>query len=469
MKGFLFFILFIFLLICSNQALARQSGDYYKLQKVPSAVVSFNEQFPDTQITNISTYKQFYNKDPKLPSWSTLTRLYEKKHGSSKGLARFIFQQERFYTLEEIPSAVASLNKESLEEEQIRGQVSYKSFYDKDPKLPSWMTLARWYRDKHGSGGGLADFVFQREELYTLEEIPSAVASLNKESLEEEQIRGQVSYKSFYDKDPKLPSWMTLARWYREEHGSGAGLASFVFQRERLYSLEEVPSAVVSFNEKFPDAQMTNISTYKQFYDKDSKLPSWSALASWYREKHDSEVGLADFVFQRGTLKEPPEKTPRQSKLYILQEVPSAVASLNKNSSVEKQMTSKMTYEDFRDQDPKLPSWMTLVGLFKETYGHGIGVADFVFRGQLPNPVPPPRPKLYTLEDIPSAIINFNIKFFGEAYIRNQHTYEEFRSKDPKLPSWGALARWYKKIHGSSKGLADFMFSRSCEREMATL
>ena len=295
------------------------SEKFYPLEEVPLVVAIINaESLKKEQMRSIVTYEKFRPKDRMLPSWGTLVLWYKQKHGTGKGLSKFIFvddkkprRQSRFYPFKEIPPAVERINAESSEEEQITNMATYEVFRKKDPRLPSRMTISKWFIQEYGYGIGVSDFICKGIEpepilyFYNLEEIPLVVARLNAESSKEEQMNTRSTYQKFYSKkDPRLPSWGTLANWFVQEYGNGKGLSTFIFfGREpdaKFYTLKEIPSVVARLNaESSKEEQMRSIVTYEKFHPKDRMLPSWRALANWYNAEYGDGKGLADFVFDR--------------------------------------------------------------------------------------------------------------------------------------------------------------------------
>lgn len=220
-------------------------------------------------------------------------------------------------------------------------------------------------------------------------------------------------------------------------------------ESQGLYTLEEIPSVVARLNEKPPQAEyMRNAMTYNAFLYKDPKLPSWITVYRRYKAKYGSAEGLYDFMFpDRHTM----------SILYALEAVPLAVADLNSRLPEEEQIKDVETYNQFHHRDLKLPSWTSLVNWFTEAYGEGEGLLSFVLSGK------EPYFRFYDLDEIPSKVIDLNARSPEAEQMRNITTYEEFRYKDRKLPSWGTLKRWYKEEHGDTKGLSDLVFSKGCE------
>ncbi|MDE0152070.1 MAG: hypothetical protein OXK80_06235 [Bdellovibrionales bacterium] len=287
-------------------------------------------------------------------------------------------ESQGVYNLEEIPSAVERLNEKSPQSEYMRNAMTYNAFRYKDPKLPSWITIYRWYKAKYGNTKGLYDFIFPDRHtistLYALEAVPLAVADLNAKLPAEEQIKDVETYNQFRHRDLKLPSWTSLVNWFTEVYGEGEGLLSFVLSSKepyfRFYDLDEIPSKVTNLNARSPEKeQMRSIATYEEFRFKDPKLPSWGTIVNWFKEKYGDGRGASNFIFE-GSL---------NFQLYNLEEVPSAVAEINTESSEKEQMKSRKTYEKFRYKDRRLPAWSTLKRWYKAEYGDTKGLSDLIF------------------------------------------------------------------------------------------
>ena len=290
----------------------------YTLEEIPEAIVRFNRNFPETeQIVSRSTYRKFYYKDPRFPPWKTLENWYAKKYGTRKGCTHFVFTGQQFipkpppYTLEEIPEAIARLNRNSPETEQITNGRSYGIFRYKDPRLPSWRTLENWYEQKYGTIQGCSYFIFTGRQFipkpppYDLEEIPEAVERVNRKSPETEQMTSRPTYREFRYKDIRLPPWKTLENWYEKKYGTIKGCSQFVFKGQQFtpkpppYDLEEIPKAVERVNRKSPETeQMTSRPTYREFRYKDIRLPPWKTLENWYEKKYGTIKGCSQFVFK---------------------------------------------------------------------------------------------------------------------------------------------------------------------------
>lgn len=201
----------------------------YSLEEHPEVIARLNTRSSQMeQITNRNTYEEFSYKDPKLLRWNTVMNLYVKKHGNPKKFVQFIFSGIKLYSLEEIPGAVAWLNKKSAKTEQITDIATYERFRFKNPRLPSWVIVVMEYVKKHDTNRGVVNSLFRKQDLYNLREVPEAIIKLNKRSAKTEQITSIMTYKNFYYKDPRLPSWSTLTRRYVKIHGKGQGLIKFV-------------------------------------------------------------------------------------------------------------------------------------------------------------------------------------------------------------------------------------------------
>ena len=439
-------------------------GRTYTLDEIPGAVARLNEKSStEEQITSINTYKKFYHKDSRLFSFESVSIRYEKKYGTKSGAIEFVLTGKKsepkpnieFYTLEEIPAAVARLNANSPTEEQITSKTTYENFRYKDSKLPSWSAASKWFLKEYGSRQGFSDFMFRKTttKSYTLEEIPAAVARLNANSPTEEQITSMQTYEDFHQNDPKLPTWDTISEWYKNKYGNRKELLKFILSKttpppNRFYTLEEVPAVVTKLNENSPtEEQITSKTTYELFRYKDQKLPRWFTLRNWYIAKHGSQKGMADFILNR-----------TRPETYILTEIPGAVARLNTNSSQTEKITSISTYIKFHHKDTKLPSWAILGTLYEKRYGNKRGLTEFVLsESDLPFN------RLYTLEEIPEAIARLNANSPLEKQMISEHTYKQFYRRDQKLPPWDTASGWFAQKHGNRQGFSNFMFGRSCE------
>ena len=290
------------------------------------------------------------------------------------------------------------------------------------------------------------------DEKYTLAEIPGAVAKLNETSPIEEQIQSERAFEEFRYKDPRFPSWDSIKRQYKEKHGSYQGLSDFVLSESnfiQLYTLDEVPQAVAKLNATSPaEKQIKSVKTYKKFYHKDERLPPWHTLGVWFQQKYGNKKGLLNFVLNKG-------------RPYTLKDIPVAVARLNAISPAEKQITGVNTYKKFHHKDPRLPTFNTVLHWYKKEYGSSTGVMAFILTGKRPEPKP--NTEFYTLKEIPGAIARLNATSPIEEQITNKTTYEKFRHKDQKLPSWSAASEWFAKKHDNRQGFSNFMFGRSCE------
>ena len=293
------------LLLSVNLVLANDLSEPYTLLEFPSAIERLNASAPETeQITDKFTYREFRHKDPRLPFWSFIEKVYREQHnGNTKGLTAFVFSKKNTpYTLEEIPLVLARINANSPESEQMYGRVTYMAFRRKDPRLPSWMTLVNWYKKEYGDSNGLSAFVFsetkRKGKFYELKEVPLAVASINANSPAREQMNSIPTYRAFRNKDPKLPSWMTLVNWYKKEYGDSNGLSAFVFPRKEkntgFYNLEEVPLALMRvIARSSTQEKMIFRAIYEVLRSQDSTLPTWDTLIKRYEKKYGEEQDLS--------------------------------------------------------------------------------------------------------------------------------------------------------------------------------
>ncbi len=134
---------------------------------------------------------------------------------------------------------------------------------------------------------------------------------------------------------------------------------------------------------------------------------------------------------------------------YEIEETPLAIALLNRLSSPTEQMRNIKTYKKFRHKDSRLLSWNGLAKRYKQKYRTTKGMAHFIFLD-----------RYYALEEIPSVIVRLNAKSSEAEQIRTVKTYEKFRRKDKRLPSWYQLVKRYKEQNGyeTGMGLAHFIF-----------
>ena len=149
---------------------------------------------------------------------------------------------------------------------------------------------------------------------------------------------------------------------------------------------------------------------------------------------------------------------------YSLEDVPEAVKKLNEISPKTEQIISQTTYEKFRHKDPKLPSWPVLINWYEKENGNIKGLSKFVFGFAYGK-------ELYSLEEVPEAIEKLNEISPATEQITSQRTYEKFRHKDPKLPSWSALSVWYGKKYKNSLELSlyEFIFMNQTKMDPYTL
>ncbi len=442
--------------------LPEPKTEFYSLEEIPPAVAKLNVNSPDAeQINSIKTYEEFRYKDKKLPPFSTINSQYKKKHGNLEGVVGFILTgklpepKTEFYSLEEIPPAVAKLNASSPTEEQIKSRSNYNKFRYKDKKLPQWNTAVGWFLKEHGYIRGFVDFMFNRTEpeLHSLEEIPPAVAKLNANSPDAEQINSVKNYEQFRHKDSKLPSLSTAQHWFKKKYGSKQGFLAFITTGKlpepklEFYSIKEIPGAVARLNANSPkEEQIKSVKTYEKFRYKDPKLRSWNTAIYWFKKEYGSQQGFLAFI-TTGKLPEP------KPEFYSLEEIPPAVAKLNANSPKEEQIKSVKTYEKFRYKDPKLRSLSVAKNLFTKEHGSQQGFLAFVTTGKLPEL----KPEFYSIKEIPGAVARLNANSPKEEQIKSVKTYEKFRYKDPKLRSWNTAIYWFKKEYGSQQGFLAFI------------
>lgn len=210
------------------------------------------------------------------------------------------------YSLEEHPTAIIDFNmKFTSEGKTIIDEETYEMYSRKDSKFRSLGSLKKMFKKEHGSMEGFDSFLFSKSDYYTLREVPNVIVKLNRRSLESERLVDIPTYEKFRYKDPRLPSWIIVVTKYVAENGTIEGLVKFIFRepkqpKPKLYDLKEVPRAVARLNTRSPKAeQITNIKTYKEFYDGDPRLPSWSTLVRWYTKIHGNSRGLLDFVLNK--------------------------------------------------------------------------------------------------------------------------------------------------------------------------
>ena len=388
------------------------------------------------------------------------------------------FWQER-YTLEEIPGAVARINKSLPEDEQIRSDRTYKEYLrrkDGDKRLPPIGTVGSWYAKKHGDKRGLMDFILGREpkpkvEHYSLKEIPAAVARINKGLAESEQIRSDGTYKKYLrreDRDKRLPSLGTVGNWYAREYGDQRGLVDFILGREpkpkvEHYSLKEIPAAVARINKSLPEnEQIRSDGTYNEYLrrkDRDKRLSPLGTVGAWYEKKHGDKRGLMDFVLGRESI-----------KYYSLEEIPGAVSRINKSLPEDEQIRSQGTYNEYlrrKDGDKRLPLLTTVGYWYAKKHGDKRDLMDFVLGRESK-----PRVEYYSLHEVPGAVARINKGLAESEQIRSEGTYNEYlkrEDRDKRLPLLGTLGYWYAKKHGDKRGLMDFILGREPKVEYYSL
>ena len=148
------------------------------------------------------------------------------------------------------------------------------------------------------------------QERYTLEEIYLAVLRLNSKSPSSEQIIDGSTYKDYRHKDERLPSWGTVERWHKKKTGASRGAVDIYIRGQKPkpkpkpmvehYSLEEIYPAVLRLNRNSPRSeQIIDGPTYKDYRDKDERLPAWRTVRHWHKKKTGAERGAVD-IYIRG-------------------------------------------------------------------------------------------------------------------------------------------------------------------------
>ena len=452
----------------------------YTLEEIPGAVARINANLPkDKKIRSDSTYDEYLNKedrDQKLPALHIVRKWYAKKHGHGQGAMNFILGREpksksKYYSLEEIPEAVARINANLPAQENIRDTDTYKKYLKKknrDQRLPPLHTVRKWYAKKHSHGQGAMNFILGREpksksKYYSLEEIPSAVARINVSLPEEEKIRDGPTYNEYFkreDRDQRLPALDTVKEWYQKKHSHRRGVMDFILRREpkpRLYSLEEIPNAVARINASLPeDEKINSQNTYKKYLkreDRDQRLPALDTVKEWYQKKHSHRRGVMDFILRR-------EPKPR---LYSLEEIPNAVARINASLPEDEKINSQNTYKKYlkrEDRDQRLPALDTVKEWYQKKHSHRRGVMDFILRRE-------PKPRLYSLEEIPNAVARINASLPEDEKINSQNTYKKYlkrEDRDQRLPALDTVKEWYQKKHSHRRGMMNFIRSGSCQK-----
>ena len=299
-----------------SDSIKRFWPERYTLEQIPAAIARINESLlKPEKIKSKRTYNEYLkreDRDPRLPPFNTVANWYENTYDNTRGFMNFILRRKLQYTLEEIPRAVSKINERLPEQEKIKSTKTYNEYLkreDRDQRLPSFTTVARWYENTYGDTRGMVDFILGRKPkltLYSLEEIPGAISRINEVLSEQEQIRTQRTYDEYFkreDKDPRLPSFNSVARWYKKKHGDRREVMDFILGREpkpRLYSYENVPDAVVRINESLPEPEkIRDTRTYNEYLkreDRDLRLPSLNIVGKWYKEIHGDTRGMMNFI-----------------------------------------------------------------------------------------------------------------------------------------------------------------------------
>ena len=382
------------------------------------------------------------------------------------------FWQER-YTLEQIPAAVARINENLSEKEKIKNGPTYENYLkreDRDPRLPPLSTLKKWYKKKHGHKRGVIGYIMGKPRPYSYEEVPNAVARINKSLPEEEKIRDTPTYNEYLkreDRDPRLPFLWTLEWWHKKKHGHQRGVMDYIMGRElkpkpRLYSsYEEVPSTVARINEGLPELEkIKDEPTYNEYHereDRDPRLPPLRTVQNWYKKKHGHKRGVMDYIMGR-------ELKPKP-RLYSYEEMPSAVARINEGLPELEKIRDTPTYNAYlkrEDRDPRLPSLSTVASWYEKKHGHHRGMMDYIMGRELK-----PKPRLYSYEEMPSAVARINEGLPELEKIRDTPTYNAYlkrEDRDPRLPSLSTVASWYEKKHGHHRGMMDYIRSGFCQK-----
>ena len=459
-----------------HNSIRRFWQERYTLEEIPGAVARINKSLPENeQIRSDGTYNEYLRRkdgDKRLPLLGTVGYWYAKKHGDQRGLMDFILGREpkpkvEHYSLKEIPGAVARINKSLSEDEQIRSKGTYKEYLERkdgDKRLPLLTTVGYWYAREYGDQRGLVDFILGREpkpkvEHYSLKEIPAAVARINKSLPEDEQIRSDGTYKEYLrrkDRDKRLPPIGTVGYWYAKKHGDLRGLLDFILGREpkpkvEHYSLKEIPGAVARINKSLSeDEQIRSKGTYKEYLsrkDRDKRLPLYATVGSWYAREYGHQRGLVDFILGRESI-----------KYYSLEEIPVAVARINKSLPENEQIRSDGTYNEYlrrKDRDKRLSPLGTVGSWYEKEHGHRRGLMDFILGRE--------SIKYYSLEEIPGAVSRINKSLPEDEQIRSKGTYNEYlrrKDGDKRLPLLTTVGYWYAKKHGDQRGLMDFILGR---------
>ena len=225
------------------------------------------------------------------------------------------------------------------------------------------------------------------------------------------------------------------------------------FWQER-YTLEQIPAAVARINASLPaEEKIRDKRTYKKYLkreDRDQRLPLLATVGYWYQKKHGHKRGLMDFIMGRES----------RSMSERLKEIPGLVSRINASLPEEEKIKDGPTYKKYlkrEDRDPRLPPLTTVKNWYKQIHGTHRGLMNFILsESNLPTS--------YTLEQIPGAVARINEGLSEQEKIKNRKTYKNYlerENKDPRLPSFDAVSEWYKKKHGHTRGLMNFILSES--------
>ena len=308
----------------------------------------------------------------------------------------------------------------------------------------------------------LPDSILKRRfwrERYTLEQIPAAIERINESLLEPEKIRNTRTYNAYLkreDRDQRLPSLTTVAQWYQNRHsGDGQRLIDYILGREsRSVSdkLKEVPGLVSRINQSLPTKEkIKDRPTYEKYLkreDRDQRLSPLTTVGKWYKKKHGHTRGMMDFIIGRES----------RSVSDRLKEVPGLVSQINQSLPAKEKIRDGPTYEKYykrEDRDQRLPSLSTVGYWYREIYSDKQGMMDFILGREL-------KPRLY-LEEIPDAVRRINASLPVKDKIRSTRTYEKYckrEDRDQRLPLLATVGKWYKKKHGNTRGMMDFILGR---------
>ena len=418
-----------------QESVRRFWAERYTLEEVPEAVSRLNEISPETeQITNLNTYDKFHHKDPRLPPWTTLANWYIKKHGNAKGLLNFILNKTGLYSLEEIPEIFLKLiHENSIQVEQITNiQKTYEEFHPKDPRLPSWNTLQIWYKNKYGNLKGLSSYIVKNTtrkhidrtkiELYSLEEVPEAVARLNEISPETEQLTNLNTYDKFHHKDPKLPSMRTLIIWFKNKYGSlELSLHEFIFMNQTKFNPYNL--SLDKINENLETFLVNNL---EDQYAHEQKI---KILRKTIKKIRPLLNERENYILSYHILSDNPQTLQTIGKKFKI--------SRERARQIESKLLNKIKKQILSELKPIEPN-----RTYTESEKPYYMLIDVSIK-----PIKPPPPK-----SIQKAVEKLNETELTElnTYMDFYNTYTELRDKDSTLPSWYTLQNWYKQQYGNN-------------------